>query len=197
MPVGVPRVPFQPFEDGDAFWVDIYNRLYRQRAIFLGQMIDSTIANQLTGLMAYLNIESSTKDIDFFINCPGGSIISGIAIYDMMQAVEADVQTICIGLAASMGCFTLQGGEITKRLAFPHARVMMHQPLADLGTKLKAGDSILELVEIIRTYNSIVEIYSQRTGKHPWIVYEDLSRDVFMSAEEAQAHGIVDLVGIQ
>nr|CUR01461.1 clpP1 [Acacia colletioides] len=200
MPVGVPRVPFPPFEDGDgdgdAYWVDIYNRLYRQRALFLGQTVDSTISNQLVGLMVYLHIEDPTKDIDFFINCPGGSIMSGLAIYDVMQVVEPDVQTICIGLAASMGSVILLGGEITKRIAFPHARVMMHQPMADIGAKLKAGDSIMELIELVMMYNAVVNTYVQRTGKSPWVVYKDMSRDVFMSAEEAQAHGIIDHIGI-
>nr|CUR01644.1 clpP1 [Acacia cyclops] len=195
MPVGVPRVAFQ-FGEGDAYWVDIYNRLYRQRALFLGQVIDSTIGNQAVGLMVYLTIEDSTKGIDFFINCPGGSIVSGLAIYDVMQVVEPDVQTICLGVAASMASFILLGGEVTKRIAFPHARVMMHQPIADLRTRTKAGDSILEMSEVVSMYHSIVNTYAQRTGKPSWVIYKDISRDIFMSAEEAQAHGIVDHVGI-
>nr|CUR02192.1 clpP1 [Acacia eremaea] len=196
MPIGVPRVPFQGPGDGNAYWVDIYNRLYRQRALFLGQMIDSTITNQIVGLITYLTIEDSRKSMDFFINCPGGSIVSGLAIYDLMQVVEPDVQTICIGVAASMASLLLLGGEITKRIAFPHARVMMHQPIADLRPKIKAGDSILELNEIITMYHTIVNTYVQRTGKPSWVIYKDISRDTFMSAEEAQAHGIVDHVGI-
>nr|CUR05190.1 clpP1 [Acacia oldfieldii]CUR05281.1 clpP1 [Acacia oldfieldii] len=197
MPVGVPKVPYQPFEDVDAYWVDIYNRLYRQRAIFLGQMVDTTIGNQIAGLLVYLHIQSFTRNIDFFINCPGGSIRPGLTIYDMMQVVEPDVQTICIGLAASMGSFILLGGEATKRIAFPHARVMMHQPMADIGMKLKAGFSILEINEIITMYNAIIHNYVQRTGKPSWVVSKDITRDIFMSAEEAQTHGIVDLVGIE
>nr|CUR07098.1 clpP1 [Acacia stereophylla var. stereophylla] len=197
MPIGVPRVPYQALLDGDSYWVDIYNRLYRQRILFLGQIVDSTIANQIVGLLIYLNIEDSNKDIDFFINCPGGSIIAGLAVYDVMQIVEPDIQTVCVGLAASMGSLILLGGETNKRIAFPHARVMIHQPMADLGTKTKAGDSVLEMHEIIMMYHSIVTTYVRRTGKPSWIVYKDISRDIFMSAEEAQAHGIVDHVGIQ
>nr|YP_010506169.1 clp protease proteolytic subunit [Acacia crassicarpa]QUG09657.1 ATP-dependent Clp protease proteolytic subunit [Acacia crassicarpa]UXF57740.1 clp protease proteolytic subunit [Acacia crassicarpa] len=197
MPIGVPRVPYKPFLDRESYWVDIYNRLYRQRILFIGQMIESTTANQVTGLLIHLNIEDSKKDIEFFINCPGGSVIAGLAIYDMMQIVESEIQTVCVGLAASMGSLILLGGETTKRIAFPHARVMMHQPMADLGTKTKAGDSVLEMNEIISMYHSIVTTYVRRTGKPSWVVHKDISRDIFMSAEEAQAHGIVDHVGIQ
>nr|YP_010383976.1 clp protease proteolytic subunit [Archidendron clypearia]UEQ18109.1 clp protease proteolytic subunit [Archidendron clypearia] len=197
MPVGVPKVPFRGPGDEEASWVDLYNRLYRQRALFLGQKVDSTISNQIMGLMVYLTLEDSTKDLYLFINSPGGWIVSGIALYDMMQAVQPDVQTVCIGLAASMASFILTGGEITKRIALPHARVMMHQPIADLRAKTKAGEYIMEMDEVMSIYNSIVNTYVQRTGKPSWVLYKDLERDIFMSAEEAQAHGIVDLVGIE
>nr|CUR02645.1 clpP1 [Acacia formidabilis] len=196
MPVGVPRVAFQGPGDEYSSWVDIYNRLYRQRALFLGQRIDSTISNQIMGLMIYLTMEDSRRGMDFFINSPGGSIVSGMGIYDLMQVVEPDIQTICLGLAASMASFLLQGGEITKRIAFPHARVMMHQPIADLDPKIRTGESILEITEVIIMYYTVIRIYAQRTGKSPWVVKKDISRDIFMSAEEAQAHGIVDHVGI-
>nr|YP_010184753.1 ATP-dependent Clp protease proteolytic subunit 1 [Albizia julibrissin]QVH34188.1 ATP-dependent Clp protease proteolytic subunit 1 [Albizia julibrissin]UEV86377.1 clp protease proteolytic subunit [Albizia kalkora]UYR95802.1 ATP-dependent Clp protease proteolytic subunit [Albizia julibrissin] len=197
MPVGVPKVPFRGPGDEEASWVDLYNRLYRQRALFLGQKVDSTISNQIVGLMVYLTLEDSTKDLYLFINSPGGWIISGIAIYDIMQAVQPDVQTVCIGLAASMASFILTGGEITKRTALPHAWVMMHQPVADLRDKTKAGEFIMEVGEVMGIYDSIVNTYVQRTGKPSWVIYKDLERDIFMSAEEAQAHGIVDLVGLE
>nr|YP_009383430.1 clp protease proteolytic subunit [Samanea saman]APA33546.1 clp protease proteolytic subunit [Samanea saman] len=197
MPVGVPKVPFRGPGDEEASWVDLYNRLYRQRALFLGQKVDSTISNQIVGLMVYLTLEDSTEDLYLFINSPGGWIISGIAIYDIMQAVQPDVQTVCIGLAASMASFILTGGEITKRTALPHARVMMHQPVADLRDKTKAGEFIMEVGEVMAIYDSIVNTYVQRTGKPSWVIYKDLERDIFMSAEEAQAHGIVDLVGLE
>ncbi|KAL1134179.1 hypothetical protein V6Z11_A12G088700 [Gossypium hirsutum] len=128
MPIGVPKVPFRNPGEEDAVWVDVYNRLYRERLLFLGQEVDSEISNQLIGLMVYLSIENDTKDLYLFINSPGGWVIPGVAIYDTMQFVQPDVHTICMGLAASMGSFLLAGGEITKRLAFPHARVMIHQP---------------------------------------------------------------------
>lgn len=121
MPVGVPKVPFLVPEDEDASWIDLYNRLFHERLLFLGQEIKSEISNQLVGLMVYLSIEDKTRDLYLFINSPGGDVISGMAIFDGMHFVEAEVQTVCVGLAASMASLILVGGEITKRLAFPHA----------------------------------------------------------------------------
>nr|YP_009924482.1 clp protease proteolytic subunit [Styrax faberi]QNH68238.1 clp protease proteolytic subunit [Styrax faberi] len=121
MPIGVPKVPFRSPGEEDASWVDVY-RLYRERLLFLGQEVDSEISNQLIGLMVYLSIEDDTKDLYLFINSPGGWVIPGVAIYDTIQFVQPDVHTICMGLAASMGSFILVGGEITKRLAFPHGK---------------------------------------------------------------------------
>nr|CUR04734.1 clpP1 [Acacia murrayana]CUR04825.1 clpP1 [Acacia murrayana] len=194
MPIGIPKVPFQGPEDDDAAWIDLYNRLYRQRALFLGQRVDSLITNQIIGIMLYLTIEDPKKKMELFINSPGGSITSGIAIYDLMQVLEPEVHTICIGEAASMAAFVLLGGEITKRMAFPHARVMIHQAIADLRPKTKTLDYISELNEVITLYHMIVNLYAQRTGKPAWVIREDMARDTFMSAEEAQAHGIIDLI---
>nr|AKI31058.1 ATP-dependent Clp protease proteolytic subunit [Fragaria iinumae] len=169
MPIGVPRVPFRSPGEEDAVWIDV--RLYRERLLFLGQGVDNEISNQLIGLMVYLSIEDETKDLYLFINSPGGWVIPGVAIYDTMQFVRPDIQTVCMGLAASMGSFILVGGEITKRLAFPHARRKLRE--------------------------TITRVYAQRTGKPLWVVSEDMERDVFMSATEAQAHGIVDLVATE
>lgn len=121
MPIGVPKVPFRLPEDDDASWVDLYNRLYQERLLFLGQEVNSEISNQLVGLMVYLSLQDKNKDLYLFINSPGGEVISGMAIFDIMQLVEAEVHTVCVGLAASMGSLLLVGGEFTKRLAFPHA----------------------------------------------------------------------------
>ena len=121
MPIGVPKVPYRIPGDEEATWVDLYNVMYRERTLFLGQEIRCEITNHITGLMVYLSIEDNTRDFYLFINSPGGWVIPGIAIYDTMQFVPPDVHTICMGLAASMGSFVLVGGEITKRLAFPHA----------------------------------------------------------------------------
>ena len=110
MPIGVPKVPFRLPEDDDASWVDLYNRLFQERLLFLGQEVNSEISNQLVGLMVYLSLEDKNKDLYLFINSPGGEVISGMAIFDIMQLVEAEVHTVCVGLAASMGSLLLVGG---------------------------------------------------------------------------------------
>nr|UNH85595.1 clp protease proteolytic subunit [Chaenomeles japonica] len=196
MPIGVPRVPFRSPGEEDALWIDVYNRLYRERLLFLGQGVDNEISNQLIGLMVYLSIEDDTKDLYLFINSPGGWVIPGVAIYDTMQFVRPDIQTVCLGLAASMGSFILVGGKITKRIAFPHARVMIHQP-ASSYYEAQAGEFILEAEELLKMRETITRVYVQRTGKPLWVVSEDMERDVFMSATEAQAHGIVDFVATE
>nr|YP_009447475.1 ATP-dependent Clp protease proteolytic subunit [Cucurbita maxima]ATY69893.1 ATP-dependent Clp protease proteolytic subunit [Cucurbita maxima] len=196
MPVGIPKVPFRSPGDEDASWVDL-NRLYRQRLLFLGQDVESEISNQIIGLMIYLSIEDENKDQYLFINSPGGGVIAGIAIYDTMQFVKPDIHTICMGLAASMGSFILVGGEITKRLAFPHARrVMIHQPASSFYEG-QTGELILEAGELLTLRETITKVYVQRTGKPLWVVSEDMERDAFMSAKEAQAHGIVDVVAVE
>nr|UFI48765.1 ATP-dependent Clp protease proteolytic subunit [Tetrastigma hemsleyanum] len=187
MPIGVPKVPFRNPGEDDLSWIDVYNRLYRERLLFLGQEVESEISNQLIGLMIYLSIEDENKDLYFFINSPGGWVLPGIAIYDTMQFVPPDIHTICLGLAASMGSFILVGGTITKRLAFPHAGFYEAQ----------AGEFVMEAEELLKLREIITKVYVQRTGKPLWVVSEDLERDVFMSATEAQTHGIVDLVAVQ
>nr|YP_010603065.1 Clp protease proteolytic subunit [Paphiopedilum lowii]WAN77312.1 Clp protease proteolytic subunit [Paphiopedilum lowii] len=196
MPVGVPKVPFRSPGEEDAVWVDLYNRLHRERLLFLGQEVDSEISNQLAGLMVYLSIEDATRDLYLFINSPGGWVIPGVAIYDTMQFVVPDVHTICMGLAASMGSFILVGGEITKRLAFPHARVMIHQPASSFF-EAQAGEFMLEAEELLKIRENLTRVYVQRTYNPLWVISEDMERDVFMSATEAQAHGIVDLVAVE
>nr|YP_010635633.1 clp protease proteolytic subunit [Beccarinda cordifolia]WBQ47846.1 clp protease proteolytic subunit [Beccarinda cordifolia] len=195
MPIGVPKVPFRIPGEEDASWVDVY-RLYRERLLFLGQDINSEISNQLIGLMVYLSIEDDTKDLYLFINSPGGWVIAGLAIYDTMQFVRPEVHTVCMGLAASMGSFLLAAGELTKRLAFPHAWVMIHQPAASFY-EAQTGEFLLEAEELLKIRETITRVYAQRTGKPLWVVSEDLERDVFMSATEAQAYGIVDLVAVE
>nr|AQX33533.1 clp protease proteolytic subunit [Pityopsis falcata]QNH82934.1 ATP-dependent Clp protease proteolytic subunit [Aster spathulifolius] len=195
MPIGVPKVPFRSPGEEDATWVDI-NRLYRERLLFLGQEVDSEISNQLIGLMIYLSMENDTQDLYLFINSPGGWVIPGVALYDTMQFVQPDVQTICMGSAASMGSFILVGGEITKRLAFPHARVMIHQPAGSFS-EVATGEFILEVGELLKLRETLTRVYVQRTGKPFWVVSEDMERDIFMSATEAQAYGIVDLVAVE
>nr|YP_010146702.1 clp protease proteolytic subunit [Dioscorea japonica]QQP00931.1 clp protease proteolytic subunit [Dioscorea japonica]QRG29683.1 clp protease proteolytic subunit [Dioscorea polystachya]UKU08702.1 ATP-dependent Clp protease proteolytic subunit [Dioscorea polystachya] len=195
MPIGVPKVPFRSPGEEDAVWVDVY-RLHRERLLFLGQEVDNEISNQLVGLMVYLSIEDATRDLYLFINSPGGWVIPGMAIYDTMQFVPPDVHTICMGLAASMGSLILVGGEITKRLAFPHAWVMIHQPASSFY-EAQAGEFILEAEELLKLRETLTKVYVQRTGNPLWAVSEDMERDAFMSATEAQAYGIVDLVAVE
>nr|YP_009560148.1 clp protease proteolytic subunit [Vandenboschia speciosa]AZZ71273.1 clp protease proteolytic subunit [Vandenboschia speciosa] len=192
MPIGVPKVPFRLPGEEDAVWVDV-NRLYRERLLFLGQQVDDEIANQLIGIMMYLNGEDETKDMFLYINSPGGAVLPGISVYDAMQFVVPDVHTICMGLAASMGSFILTGGEITKRIALPHARVMIHQPASSYYDG-QAGECIMEAEEVLKLRDCITRVYVQRTGKASWVISEDMERDVFMSAKEAKNYGIVDLV---
>nr|WNM88982.1 ATP-dependent Clp protease proteolytic subunit [Caragana opulens] len=191
MPVGVPKVPFLLPGDDDASWIDLYNRLFQERLLFLGQEVNSEISNQLVGLMVYLSLEDKTKDLYLFINSPGGEVISGMAIFDTMQFVEAEVQTVCVGLAASMGSLLLVGGVITKRLAFPH--VMIHQPASSFYEG-QTVECMLEANELLKMRQTMTKIYAQRTGKPSWQISKDMERDHYMSAEEAQAHGIVDMV---
>nr|YP_010931977.1 clp protease proteolytic subunit [Pleurozia acinosa]YP_010932063.1 clp protease proteolytic subunit [Pleurozia gigantea]WKR34999.1 clp protease proteolytic subunit [Pleurozia acinosa]WKR35085.1 clp protease proteolytic subunit [Pleurozia gigantea]WKR35171.1 clp protease proteolytic subunit [Pleurozia subinflata] len=204
MPIGVPKVPFRLPGEEDAVWIDVYNRLYRERLLFLGQQVDDEIANQLIGIMMYLNGEDESKDMYLYINSPGGAVLAGISVYDAMQFVVPDVHTICMGLAASMGSFILTGGEITKRIALPHAllllllqiRVMIHQPASSYYDG-QAGECIMEAEEVLKLRDCITKVYVQRTGKPLWIISEDMERDVFMSAKEAKIYGIVDLIAIE
>nr|YP_009947839.1 clp protease proteolytic subunit [Cerbera manghas]QOH92375.1 clp protease proteolytic subunit [Cerbera manghas] len=195
MPIGVPKAPFRSPGEEDASWVDL-NRLYRERFLFLGEEVESEISNQIIGLMIYLSIEDSRKELYLFINSPGGWVIPGVGIYDTMQLVRPDVNTICVGVAASMGSFILIGGEITKRLAFPRARVMIHQPASTFYDE-RASEFILEAEELLKLREILTKVYVRRTGKPLWIISEDMERDVFMSATEAKTYGIIDLVAVE
>nr|ATL58314.1 clp protease proteolytic subunit [Azolla nilotica] len=192
MPIGVPKVPFRLPGEEDAVWVDV-NRLHRERLLFLGQQVDDEIANQLIGIMMYLNGEDEAKDIYLYVNSPGGAVLAGMSVYDATQFVVPDVHTICMGLAASMGSSILAGGEITRRIALPHARVMIHQPASSYYDG-QAGECVMEAEEVSKLRDCITRVYAQRTGKPLWMISEDMERDVFLSAEEAQDYGIVDFI---
>nr|YP_010178102.1 clp protease proteolytic subunit [Euphorbia hirta]QUV73612.1 clp protease proteolytic subunit [Euphorbia hirta] len=193
MPVGIPKIAslFLGDEDEDITWVDLYSGLYRHRFLFLTQGLDSDVSNQLNGIMIYLNMEDPTHELNLFINSPGGWILPGLALYDTMQFVSPDVQTIDIGVAASMASLILLGGTLTKRSAFPHAWVMIHQPNVDLHSS-KIVDFFLEAGEILRARETVTSIYAKITGKPLEVITQDMERDFYMSATEAQAHGIVD-----
>ncbi|MCU0515603.1 MAG: ATP-dependent Clp protease proteolytic subunit [Oscillatoria sp. Prado101] len=179
---------------GDSYtqWIDIYNRLYRERIIFIGKDIDDELANQIIAVMLYLDSEDAGKDIILYINSPGGYVTSGMAIYDTMQHIKSDVVTICVGLAASMGSFLLAAGTKGKRVALPHSRIMIHQPSG--GTRGQASDIEIEAREILRIRSQLNQIYADRTGQPLSRIEKDMDRDFFMSAQEAKEYGLIDRV---
>ena len=154
MPIGVPKVAYRAPGSPVAAWVDLYNRLYRERILFLGQQIDDEIANQVIGVMLYLDSEDNSKTISMYINSPGGSVTSGFAMFDTMRHIKSEVSTINVGLAASMGSFLLMGGTKGKRLALPHSRTMIHQPMG--GAQGQASDIKIEAEQILSIRERIV-----------------------------------------
>ncbi|MDC0834779.1 ATP-dependent Clp protease proteolytic subunit [Geitlerinema sp. CS-897] len=192
MPIGVPKVPYQMPGDTYTQWIDIYNRLYRERIIFIGRDIDDELANQVIAVMLYLASEDPDKDIMLYINSPGGLVSAGMAIYDTMQHIKSDVVTICVGLAASMGSFLLAAGTPGKRLALPHSRIMIHQPSG--GTRGQASDIQIEAKEILRIRQQLNEIYATNTGQPIEKIEKDMDRDFFLSAAEAKEYGLIDRV---
>lgn len=194
MPIGVPKVPYrlpgQPYSD----WIDLYNRLYRERIIFLGRGVNDSLANQIISVMLYLDSEDPGKPIYLYINSPGGSVTAGLAIYDTMQYIKSDVVTICVGLAASMGAFLLAAGTPGKRLALPHSRIMIHQPLGGIQGRRQATDIEIEANEILRIRDQLNQIMSHHTHQPLEKIERDTDRDFFMSAEEAKAYGLIDQV---
>ena len=171
---------------------DIYSRLLKERIIFLGGPIDDSVANVVVAQLLFLESEDPDKDINLYINSPGGSVTAGMAIYDTMQYVKCDVSTICIGMAASMGAFLLSGGTKGKRYALPHARIMIHQPLG--GAQGQSTDIQIQAKEILRLREVGNEILSRHTGQDAEKVNVDTERDNFMSAEEAKSYGLIDEV---
>ena len=171
---------------------DIYSRLLKDRIIFLADEVNDVTASLVVAQMLFLEAEDPTKDINLYINSPGGSITSGMAIYDTMQYIKCDVSTICVGMAASMGAFLLAAGTPGKRLALPNSEIMIHQPLG--GMQGQATDIKIHADRIIRIKNTLNEILSKRTGKPIDIIQADTERDNFMSAHEAMEYGLIDKV---
>lgn len=194
MPIGVPRVPYQapgqPYSD----WVNIYDRLYRERIIFLGRGVNDSLANQIIAVMLYLDSEDNNKPIYLYINSPGGSVTAGLAIYDTMQHIKSEVVTICVGLAASMGAFLLTAGTKGKRLALPHSRIMIHQPLGGVQGRRQATDIEIEAKEILRIRDELNGMMAYHTGQPIEKIAKDTDRDYFMSAQEALKYGLIDKV---
>ncbi|NLN86815.1 MAG: ATP-dependent Clp endopeptidase proteolytic subunit ClpP [Syntrophomonadaceae bacterium] len=171
---------------------DIYSRLLKDRIIFLGSAIDDNVANVVIAQLLFLEAENPDKDINLYINSPGGSITSGMAIYDTMQLVKADVSTICVGMAASMGAFLLAAGEKGKRFALPNAEIMIHQPAG--GTQGQATDIEIHARRILQMKENLNRILADRTGQPLERIQADTERDYFMSAADALEYGIIDEV---
>jgi len=171
---------------------DIFSRLLRERIIFLGDEIDDDVANSVVAQLLLLDSENPEKDIMMYINSPGGVITAGMAIYDTMQLIKADVSTICIGEAASMGAFLLCSGAKGKRMALPSARIMIHQPLG--GAKGQATDIELEAKEILRMKKMLISIIAENSGQDYKKVEEDCERDYYLSAKESVEYGLIDKV---
>ncbi|MBC1239801.1 Clp protease ClpP [Nostoc linckia z18] len=171
---------------------DIYSRLLRERIIFLGTPIDDAVANSIVAQLLFLDAEDSEKDIQLYINSPGGSVYAGMAIYDTIQQIRPDVVTICFGLAASMGAFLLTAGTAGKRMSLPDSRIMIHQPLG--GAQGQAIDIEIQAREILYVKAKLNQLLSQHTGQPLERIEADTERDFFMSAEEAKNYGLIDQV---
>jgi ATP-dependent Clp protease protease subunit len=171
---------------------DIYSRLLKERIIMLSGPINDEIANLIIAQLIFLENEDAKKDITLYVNSPGGSVVSGMAIIDTMNFIKPDVATVCVGMAASMGAMILTSGKKGKRLILPNAEVMIHQPLG--GTEGQASDIAIHAEHILKTRQSLYKIISETTGKSVTQVTKDADRDYYMSAEEAKKYGIVDKI---
>jgi ATP-dependent Clp protease protease subunit len=171
---------------------DIYSRLLRERIVFLGTPVDDQVADSIVAQLLYLEAEDPEKDIQLYINSPGGSVYAGLAIYDTMQQIRPHVATICFGLAASMGAFLLCGGAAGKRMSLPSSRIMIHQPLG--GAQGQASDIAIQAKEILYIKQRLNTMLAHHTGQPYDRIANDTERDFFMSAVEAKEYGLIDLV---
>ncbi len=186
----VPNVVEQTHR-GERAW-DLFSRLLKDRIVFLGTPIDDAVANTVVAQLLFLESEDPDKDVVMYVNSPGGEVSAGLAIYDTMQAIRCDVATFCLGQAASMASLLLAAGAAGKRTALPHARVMIHQPLA--GMQGQVTDIEIHAREILKTRDTINALYARHTGQPAERIKHETERDNFMSAAEAQAYGLVDQV---
>ncbi len=192
MPIGIPRVPHRFPGEPYTQWINIYERLSLERIIFLSGEVTDGMANSIIARLLYLDSEDQSKDIYIYINSPGGSVTAGLAIYDTMRHIKSNIVTICVGMAASMGSFLLAAGTKGKRLALPHARIMIHQPLG--GAQGQATDIEIEAREILRLRHQLNQMLADQTGQTLEKIEKDTDRDYFMSAEEAMTYGLIDRV---
>jgi ATP-dependent Clp protease, protease subunit len=197
MPVGVPKVAYELVEDEPAEWIDLYNALYRERTLFLCQDLNEELANQLMGIMLYINTQPTrfpkTDDVVMYINSPGGEMVPGVGVHDVSNFIAQDVHTICIGVAASITSFVLVGGTMGKRTATPNARMMIHQPTG--GSDGQMNIVLSEAQEVLRLQEAIIKTYAKITGQTIERIKRDIKRDEFMSPHEARTYGLIDQVG--
>lgn len=169
---------------------DIYSRLLKERIIFISGPIEDHMANLIVAQLLFLESEDRSRDIQLYVNSPGGSVTAGLAIYDTMEYIKPDVSTICVGMAASMGAFLLAGGKKGKRFALPNAKVMIHQVLG--GAQGQATDIQIQAEEILRVKDTMNEILAKKTGQTKAKIQEDTERDKYLTAEQAKAYGLID-----
>ena len=193
MPIGVPKVPYRLPGSQYEQWISIYSRLAVERILFLGSEVNDGMANALVAQMLYLDSDDNSKPIYLYINSPGGSVTAGLAIYDTMQYVKSEVVTIWVGLAASMGALLLAAGTKGKRLALPHSRIMIHQPLGGTSQR-QASDIEIEAREILRMKDMLNQSMADMSGQPLEKIAKDTDRDYFLSAAEAKDYGLIDRV---
>ncbi len=171
---------------------DIYSRLLKDRIIFLGTAINDEIANVVIAQLLFLESEDPDKDINFYINCPGGLVTAGLAVYDTMQYIKSDIATVCVGQAASMGALLLTAGTKEKRYSLPNSRILIHQPMG--GFQGQASDIAIQAKEILRMKDTLNKILAHHTGKNIEQIQTDTDRDFFMAGDEAKEYGLIDNV---
>lgn len=186
----IPTVIEKTFQGERAY--DIYSRLLKDRIIFLGGRIDDAVANTVIAEMLFLESEDPKKEIQVYVNSPGGEVYSGMAIYDTMRYIKAPVSTICIGLAASMAAFLLAGGEKGKRFSLPNSRILIHQPMG--GAQGQASDIKIQAEEILKIREEMNKILAKNTGQPLSVIERDTDRDFYMRAEEAKKYGLIDKI---
>lgn len=173
--------------------MDIFSRLLRERIIFLGTAVDDHVASLIIAQLLFLEAEDPDKDINLYINSPGGSVSAGLAIYDTMKFIKCDVSTICVGLAASMGAVLLAGGQESKRYSLPHSKIMIHQPWIG-GMQGQTADIEIHAKEMIKTRDTLYKILSEHTGKSMEQIAKDCDRDYFLTSEEAKEYHLIDKI---
>ena len=186
----IPTVIEKTFQGERAY--DIYSRLLKDRVIFLGGQINDEVANTIIAQLLFLESEDAKKEIQLYINSPGGEVYSGMAIYDTMKYIKAPVSTICVGIAASMAAFLLAGGEKGKRFSLPNSRMLIHQPIG--GTQGQASDIKIQAEEILKIRDEMNKVLAKNTGQPLSVIEKDTDRDFYMRAEEAKKYGLIDKV---